>query len=236
MRLLVAIALLFAVSAPGCKKAARDTGKQPDPESARANPQPKSQPRTGDGDSQTSRENDPDRPTQAWVNSLFAHERTPRRDSPQPGTRQDTPQTVPQIPQAPPRAPQDPPRTTPERGTLDNKDQPAVRPTPPPPPPPGPPAVVVTRQDMEDIRIFIDTASGASGQMPTPQQVLAALEQAESPAAKLVKSKAIVLTGARSREGVWAYEVKALQQGGLIAGSNGVEDVSAAELRRRLGR
>jgi hypothetical protein len=106
----------------------------------------------------------------------------------------------------------------------------------PPPQSPAKPAATVTRQDMEDIRIFIDNASGATGQMPSAQLVHDALVQAGSPAAGLVKNGAIVLTGTRNREGVWAYEAKALQQGGMVAGANGVEVVSAADLKQRLGR
>jgi hypothetical protein len=120
-----------------------------------------------------------------------------------------------------------------------------VGPAPPQPAaPPGrpgtssstPPAanVTVTMKDMEEIRIFVDGAS-MSGQMPSPQLIYAALIQSGSPAAKLVESKAIILTGAQTRESVWAYEAKAATQGGLIASQNGVETVTADELRRRVG-
>jgi hypothetical protein len=88
---------------------------------------------------------------------------------------------------------------------------------------------------MEDIRIFVDNASGASGQMPSPQLIYNALVMAGSPAAKLVEARAIILTGAQTRESIWAYEAKAATQGGMIAGPNGVETVTAAELKRRVG-
>jgi hypothetical protein len=96
-------------------------------------------------------------------------------------------------------------------------------------------AAAVGKQDMEDIRIYIDNASGASGVMPSPQQVYEALVAANSPAAALVRSKAIILTGARTREEIWALDAAALQNGGLICGPNGVESVAAAGLKQRLG-
>lgn len=113
-------------------------------------------------------------------------------------------------------------------GALNNTPAPAR---------PQPPAanVPVGKKDMEDIRLYIDNASGASGQMPSPQQVYAALVQAQSPAAALVQKQAVYLTGAKSREGVWAYEAAALQRGGLICTANGVETVTADDLKRRLG-
>jgi len=92
---------------------------------------------------------------------------------------------------------------------------------------------VVGKKDMEDIRTFIDTAS-INGQMPSPDLVKAALMQSESPASALVQQKAIILTGAKARESVWAYEAAAVQRGGLIVTQNGVETVTADDLKRRL--
>ena len=107
---------------------------------------------------------------------------------------------------------------------------------------PGQPAPVlksgsqVTAKDMEDIRIYIDNASAASGRMPSPQMVADALQHSGSPVAEMVKNKLIIISPARSREDVWAYEAKSLEQGGFLVGTNGVEDVSAAEAKRRLGK
>jgi hypothetical protein len=94
--------------------------------------------------------------------------------------------------------------------------------------------VTVTMKDMEDIKTFIDTLSGASGQMPNIQLTYTALVQAGSPAAKLVEARAIILTGAQTRESVWAYEAKAATQGGMIVSQNGVETVTAAQLKQRV--
>jgi hypothetical protein len=87
---------------------------------------------------------------------------------------------------------------------------------------------------MEDVRIYIDNASGASGRMPAPKEVYDALVLTKSPAAGLVEKKAIVLTGAATRDSVWAFETTALTRGGLVASPNGVETVTAVELNRRL--
>jgi hypothetical protein len=111
--------------------------------------------------------------------------------------------------------------------------QPAAPPTAPSTPKARKP---VTEADMKEVWIFIENASGTSGKMPQPALVLAALVKAESKAADLVKDGSIFLTGAAVRESVWAFEWNALTQGGWVASHNGVENLSAAELKRRLGR
>jgi hypothetical protein len=93
----------------------------------------------------------------------------------------------------------------------------------------------VTRQDMEDIRIYIDNASGARGSMPSVQEVYAALAQTGSPAKALIDKKAIYLTGAKTRDSIWAVEAAALQRGGLVCGAGGVETMTAAQIKQRLG-
>jgi hypothetical protein len=95
---------------------------------------------------------------------------------------------------------------------------------------------LVKAADMRDLQIFIHDASLVSGQMPTPGAIYAALVDSGSPAADLVKGGAIILTAATRREGVWAYETRALTQGGLVVSQNGVETLSAAELRQRIGK
>jgi hypothetical protein len=114
----------------------------------------------------------------------------------------------------------------------------------PPAPPPVAPATgtsrpapkPVTEADMKEVWIFIENFSGASGKMPPTQVVLAALIKAEAKAADLVKDGSIFLTGATARESIWAFETKALSNGGWVASQNGVEILSAADLKRRLGR
>lgn len=102
--------------------------------------------------------------------------------------------------------------------------------------PRGAAARVVAMADMRDLQIFIDNASGATGKMPTSAEIMTALIEAKSPAAALVKDGAIVLTGAKQREGVWAFEARAYLNGGLVVTQNGVERVTAEELKRLLGK
>ncbi len=107
--------------------------------------------------------------------------------------------------------------------------------TTPPPAGSGTARRPVTEADMKEVWIYMENASAVSGRLPSPAEVLAALRATQAPSAALVADGSIVLTGAARRESVWAYERQALQTGGLIAGPQGVERVSAAELRRRLG-
>lgn len=115
-------------------------------------------------------------------------------------------------------------------GSLDPRPAPKSAPAPAPAP-----NVTVTKQDMEDIRIYIDNASGASGKMPSVQEVYAALTQTGSPAKALIDKRAIYLTGAKTREQIWAVEAAALQRGGLVCGAGGVETMTAAQIKQRLG-
>ena len=131
----------------------------------------------------------------------------------------DTSATLPKAPIVPPRQPM---------GVL--QPQPAA--------PPSTPKFVgkpVTEADMKEVWIFMENAS-AGGKLPPPPLVYAALVKAESNAADLVKGNSIFLTGATARESIWAFEWKAPTQGGLVASQNGVENLTAAELKRRLGR
>ncbi|MCI0701731.1 MAG: hypothetical protein L0241_11665 [Planctomycetia bacterium] len=123
-------------------------------------------------------------------------------------------------------------------------------PNPPPKPPPGGvlqpmpvkppvaqpavPAKRVEKADMQEIFIFINDRSGATGKMPDIQTTYAALVEAKSKAAPLVKDGTIILTGSTQRESVWAYEANALLNGGLVVSQNGVETLTAAQLLQRL--
>lgn len=93
---------------------------------------------------------------------------------------------------------------------------------------------LVAMNDMREVWIFIENASGASGTMPGPDVIYAALVEAKSPAAALVKEGSITLTGTRTRESVWAFETAALAQGGLVVSQQGVKKLTAAELTQRL--
>jgi hypothetical protein len=93
----------------------------------------------------------------------------------------------------------------------------------------------VTMHDLNSIRIFIENASLASGQMPSVQETYQALQKEAPHLAKLVDEKVLTLHPARTREEVWAYETAALQSGGQVLTSQGVERMDAATLKRRLG-
>jgi hypothetical protein len=118
----------------------------------------------------------------------------------------------------------------PGKGVL----QPQVQPQPATTP--APTFSPVSEADMKEVWVFIDNASGATGKMPPPVTTFQALVAAESPAAKLVKNGSIILTGATQREGVWAFEARAATDGGLVASQNGVERLTAAQLKARLGK
>ena len=94
----------------------------------------------------------------------------------------------------------------------------------------------VTEADMKEVWIFMENASIVSGKLPPYPLVYSALVKAEAKAAELVKDGSIYLTGATARESIWAFEAKALTQGGWVASQNGVENLTAAELKKRLGR
>jgi hypothetical protein len=95
---------------------------------------------------------------------------------------------------------------------------------------------VVTQAELKSIQLFIDTASAASGRMPSTAETLAAIRQSDAKLAGLIDDGTIVLHPATVREAVWAYEAKALSAGGLVLTNSGVERMDAAALRQRLGR
>jgi hypothetical protein len=103
------------------------------------------------------------------------------------------------------------------------------------PPAPGAGNKAVTLADMRDLQVYIHDASLASGKMPTPGEVFVALLAAGSPAAEHLKSGAIILTNATDRASVWGYETRARADGGMVVSQNGVETLTAAQLKQRLG-
>lgn len=105
-----------------------------------------------------------------------------------------------------------------------------------PPKPTGTTFKPVSVDDMKEVWTFIQYASAPGGKMPASALTYAALVEAKSPAAALVKDGSIVVTGSAVRESVWAFEAKAYLSGGLVATQNGVETLTAAELQQRLGK
>jgi len=94
----------------------------------------------------------------------------------------------------------------------------------------------VTRDDLNEIWIFIENRSQATGTMPSPETTYAALVAANARAAELVRDGSIILTGATSRESIWAFERNAPTRGGWVASQNGPEQLTAAQFAQRLGR
>lgn len=92
-----------------------------------------------------------------------------------------------------------------------------------------------TMNDMAQLRVFIESASLASGRMPTVQETYQALKQEAPNLAKLIDEQVIVLNPARTREEIWAYEASALTDGGVVLSGSGVERMDAATLKQRLG-
>ena len=69
----------------------------------------------------------------------------------------------------------------------------------------------LTQNDFKNLHIFMDAASGVTGKLPDKATTVAALKM-EKGAANLVKAiedGSLILTGATSREDVWAYEKNA---------------------------
>ncbi len=95
----------------------------------------------------------------------------------------------------------------------------------------------VTRNEMHDLHLLIENASGGSdtGQLPSKTEIMGYLQQARSPVLKKIQDGSIVLTGARSRESIWAYTKEAQNNGGhFILSSSGIENLSADALQQRL--
>lgn len=128
-----------------------------------------------------------------------------------------------------------PPAPKPSGGNTTGVLQPqtVTPPTSPSTPKAGKPVI---EADMNEVWIFMENASIVSGKLPPMPLVYSALVKAEAKAAELVKDGSITLTGATERESIWAFETKALTQGGWVASQNGVENLTAAELKKRLGR
>ena len=92
--------------------------------------------------------------------------------------------------------------------------------------------------DFKNLHLYLDTVSGVTGKLPDKETTLAALMM-EKGAARLVKAiedGSLVLTGAGSRDEVWAYEKDASVNGGYVLTSNGVDKLDADAARKRIGK
>ena len=92
----------------------------------------------------------------------------------------------------------------------------------------------VTQAEMHDLHLFIETASLASDRMPAKEFILETMKKENRKLSEMLQDGSIVLTGIQKREGVWAYEKDAPTKGGFILSQNGVERLSAEEVKQRL--
>lgn len=94
----------------------------------------------------------------------------------------------------------------------------------------------VTQSEMNNLRTFIEDASLSSGQMPTKEQILQALQQGARATAKLVEDGDIRLTGTRQREGIWAYTKEAVSTTGehLVVNGTGVQRMMPEQINQAL--
>lgn len=93
-----------------------------------------------------------------------------------------------------------------------------------------------TQNDLRQIQLVMEDLFNTNGKMPSSQETLAGLQRTSANLAGLISDGTITLTGAQSREQVWAYESAALTNGGMMLSGSGIERVDAATLRQRLGR
>jgi hypothetical protein len=87
---------------------------------------------------------------------------------------------------------------------------------------------------LDQIRLFIENASGPEGNMPSVQLTYETLRKEAPQYAKWVDEKLIVLNPAKTREEVWAYAV--LPQGNYsVLTSTGIQPMTLQQLNQRLG-
>ncbi len=94
----------------------------------------------------------------------------------------------------------------------------------------------VNANDLNQLRLLIETSSSASGQMPTKEMIVQMLSQ--EPGAKnlldAINKGTLLLTGSHQRESIWAYEKDADKNGGNAVTNNGIERLSAMQIQQML--
>lgn len=91
------------------------------------------------------------------------------------------------------------------------------------------------KNELNQIKIFIEYAYGPTGKMPPASQTYAALKQEAPSIAKMVDDKVISLVPMPQREGIWAYETAALQSSGQVLFNSSIDMMDAATLKQKLG-
>lgn len=90
----------------------------------------------------------------------------------------------------------------------------------------------VDANELKNLHLFIDTASLASGHMPTAAEITTVVRKEDKRLADAIADGTIILTGATTRESLWAYSKDAGTKGGWIVTNNGPEQVDAATAQR----
>jgi hypothetical protein len=92
-----------------------------------------------------------------------------------------------------------------------------------------------TNNELTQIRLFIENASAVDGKIPPPELTFAALQKEAPKIAEAITEGVIVLWRAKTRDEIWAYEAAAVENGGQVVTSSGIERMDAATLKQRLG-
>ncbi len=98
------------------------------------------------------------------------------------------------------------------------------------------PLRIATANDMKQLQLFIATLYLQDGEMPTVAAIRATLKKDAPTLDRLIENGSIMLTGAKDRSEVWAYDKAALESGGWVATMEGVQKMTAEELRKALGK
>lgn len=94
----------------------------------------------------------------------------------------------------------------------------------------------VNEQEMKTIQQFIELWYQTNGSMPGKAEFALSLKKDAYKTYELVEANAIILTGTKSREGIWAYTYNPQSQAGehIVATASYVGRMPAAELREKL--
>jgi hypothetical protein len=93
----------------------------------------------------------------------------------------------------------------------------------------------VTAVEMHDLHLFMSQEE-IGGQMPTKEAVFAYAKKDNQKLWRLLDNGAIVLTGTKTRDGLWAYEKDAPTKGGWVVTGTGESKMSAEEVQKLLGK
>jgi hypothetical protein len=96
---------------------------------------------------------------------------------------------------------------------------------------------LVTDVELYNLRLNID-ATTAGGNLPSKETILAELRKDDPKSWRGVQEGAIILTGTRSRKGIWAYTAEPQPSTGKhrVVTEEGLESLTPEELKQRLGK